>query len=54
MPRRAKKAHEEGFHFRKSSGKIPVSTLHKMLRKRIYTGEFDSAAKGIKVIMNRW
>ena len=37
----AKKAYEEGFRFRKSRGKIPVSTVHKILRKRIYTGDFD-------------
>ncbi len=39
----AKKAYEEGFRFRKSGHKIPVSTLHKILRKRIYTGEFEYA-----------
>ena len=37
----AKKAYEEGFRFRKSQGKVPVTTLHKLLRKRIYTGDFD-------------
>ena len=37
----ARKAHEEGFCFRKSRGKVPVTTLHKILRKRIYMGEFD-------------
>jgi hypothetical protein len=37
----ARKAHEEGFRFRKSGQRIPVSTLHKILRKRIYIGEFD-------------
>src|ERR1043166_5822772 len=35
------KAYQEGFRFRKSKGKVPVTTLHKMLRKRIYTGDFD-------------
>jgi DNA invertase Pin-like site-specific DNA recombinase len=39
----AKKAHAEGFRFRKSHGKVPVTTLHKILRKRIYTGDFDYA-----------
>jgi len=34
----AKKAYEEGFRFRKSRNKIPVTTLHTILRKR---GEFD-------------
>jgi DNA invertase Pin-like site-specific DNA recombinase len=37
----ASKAYQEGFRFRKSQGKVPVTTLHKMLRKRIYTGDFD-------------
>ena len=37
----AKKAYEEGFRFRKSQGKIPVATLHTVLRKRIYSGEFS-------------
>ena len=39
----AKKAYEEGFRFRKSQGKVPVTTLHHILRKRIYTGDFDYA-----------
>ncbi|MBZ5596378.1 MAG: recombinase family protein [Acidobacteriia bacterium] len=39
----AKKAYEEGFRFRKSKSKIPVTTLHKMLRNRIYMGEFEYA-----------
>ena len=37
----AKKAYEEGFRFRKSEGKVPVTTLHHILRKRIYMGDFD-------------
>ena len=37
----AEKAYEEGFRFRKSQGKVPVTTLHKVLRKRIYTGDFN-------------
>ena len=37
----ARKAHEEGFRFRKSGQRVPISTLHKILRKRIYIGEFD-------------
>jgi site-specific DNA recombinase len=39
----AKKAYEEGFRFRKSRNRVPVTTLNKILRKRIYTGEFDYA-----------
>ena len=41
----ASKAFEEGFRFRKSRSKVPTSTLHKVLRNRIYTGEFDYAGK---------
>lgn len=41
----AKKAYAEGFRFRKSQGKIPAATLHKFLRKRIYTGAFDYGGK---------
>ena len=41
----AQKAYAEGFRFRLSRNKIPVTTLHKILRKRIYTGEFDYAGK---------
>ena len=37
----AKRAYEDGFRFRKSRNKIPVTTLHKILRKRLYVGEFD-------------
>ena len=37
----ASKAYEEGFLFRKSQGKVPVTTLHKILRNRVYTGDFD-------------
>jgi hypothetical protein len=40
----AKKAYDEGFRFRKSRNKIPVTTLHKMLRNRIYMGEFEYAS----------
>jgi site-specific DNA recombinase len=41
----ARKAHEEGFRFRKSQNRIPVATIHRILRKRIYTGEFDYGGK---------
>jgi hypothetical protein len=37
----AQRAFEEGFRFRKSQGKVPVATLHKILRNSIYMGEFD-------------
>jgi DNA invertase Pin-like site-specific DNA recombinase len=39
----AQKAYEEGFRFRKSRSKVPVTTLHKILRRRIYVGEFEYA-----------
>jgi site-specific DNA recombinase len=39
----AQKAYQEGFRFRKTNHKVPVTTLHKMLRKRVYTGAFDYA-----------
>ena len=34
-------AREQGLSFRKSKQKIPQNTLHKILRKKIYTGDFD-------------
>ena len=37
----AKKAYAEGFRFRKTNNKVPVTTLYKMLRKRIDTGDFE-------------
>jgi len=37
----AQKAYGEGFRFRKSRSKILLTTLQKILRKRIYTGDFD-------------
>jgi site-specific DNA recombinase len=41
----AQKAYAEGFRFRVSRNKVPVTTLHKILRKRIYMGDFDYAGK---------
>ena len=41
----AERAYQEGFRFRKSKNKIPVATLHKILRKLIYTGEFEYGGK---------
>lgn len=41
----AQKAYVEGFRFRVSRNKIPVATLHKILRRRIYMGEFDYAGR---------
>jgi hypothetical protein len=31
----------EGMVFRKSKGPVPTSTVQKILRNRIYTGDFD-------------
>jgi site-specific DNA recombinase len=39
----AAKAYAEGFRFRKSLARVPIATLHKLLRKRVYTGAFDYA-----------
>lgn len=32
---------DNGFKFRKSKANVPQSTVHKILRNRIYTGDFD-------------
>ena len=37
----ARKARAEGLSFRKNGDRVPLSTIHKILRKRIYMGEFD-------------
>ena len=44
----ARKAHEEALRFRKSRNKVPVATLSKTLRKRIYIGDFDYAGATYK------
>jgi hypothetical protein len=41
----ARKAYQEGFWFRKTKNKMPVTTLHKVLRRLIYTGEFEYGGK---------
>ncbi len=41
----AQRAFEEGFRFRLSRNKVPVTTLHKILRRRIYMGEFEYGGK---------
>lgn len=41
----ATKAYQEGFCFRKTKNKMPASTLHHILRKLIYTGEFEYGGK---------
>jgi site-specific DNA recombinase len=48
----AKKAYEAGFRFRKSRNKVPVTTLHKILRKRLYMGELKTVARCTKECMN--
>jgi site-specific DNA recombinase len=30
-----------GLNFRKSGAHVPASTIHKILRNRLYTGQFD-------------
>lgn len=37
----ASKARELGLVYRKSGDRLPTSTIHKILRNRIYTGDFD-------------
>jgi DNA invertase Pin-like site-specific DNA recombinase len=37
----AKMARESGLAYRKSRNHVPTSTVHKILRNRIYTGDFD-------------
>ena len=37
----SKKAREAGFSYRKSGKSVPTSTVHKILRNRLYMGEFE-------------
>jgi site-specific DNA recombinase len=37
----AKKARADGFSYRKSGKAVPTSTVHKILRNRLYMGEFE-------------
>jgi len=37
----SKKARQAGFSFRKSGKSVPTSTVHKILRNRLYMGEFE-------------
>ena len=37
----ARKAQDAGLVYRKSGTKVPVSTVHSILRNRIYTGQFE-------------
>ena len=37
----AKKACADGFSYRKSGKSVPTSTVHKILRNRLYMGEFE-------------
>ena len=45
LKRLAQRAFAEGFRFRVSRNKVPVTTLHKILRRRIYMGEFEDGGK---------
>ena len=35
--------------YRRSGGVVPTSTVHKVLRNRLYMGEFDLTADSIRV-----
>ena len=48
MKEAAKKAHAAGLVYAKSSAKVPVSTVHTILRKRLYTGQFEWNGKLIQ------
>jgi DNA invertase Pin-like site-specific DNA recombinase len=37
----AQQAHADGLAYRKSGDMVPTSTVHKILRNRIYSGDFD-------------
>ena len=41
----SRKAHDEGFAFRKSNQKIPKSVVHKILKNPLYYGQFRWAGK---------
>ena len=53
LKRFAQKAFAEGFRFRVSRNKVPVTTLHKILRRRIYMGEFEYGGKTYQGFTNR-
>ena len=44
----AEAMHDKGFRYPKSLAKVPVSTIHTILRNRIYTGWFDWKGKTIR------
>src|SRR5436190_7511877 len=44
----ARKVHAAGLAYRKSGGKVPVSTIHTILRNRLYTGWFEWNGKLIQ------
>jgi hypothetical protein len=41
----ARQARSDGLAFRKSGSRVPVSTVHKILRTRLYMGEFEWAGR---------
>ena len=43
-----REARESGFAYRKSGGSVPRSQVHKILRNRIYSGDFDWNGKTYK------
>jgi site-specific DNA recombinase len=44
----AKQAQAEGLVYSRSGAKVPVSTIHTILRNRLYTGQFDWKGKVIQ------
>ena len=44
----AQKARDAGLIYRKSGAKVPVSTVHTILRNRLYTGQFEWNGKLIQ------
>src|SRR5215204_5623883 len=44
----ARKAHAAGLLYPKSGAKVPVSTVHTILRNRLYTGQFEWNGKRIQ------
>lgn len=43
-------AHEDGVRFRRTGAALSIATVHKILRNRIYTGDFEWAGKAYKGI----
>jgi site-specific DNA recombinase len=50
----ARKVHAVGLAYPRSGGKVPVSTIHTILRNRLYTGWLEWNGKLIQAGMRRW